>query len=201
MLLKSVFVSLALASVLAACDAPGKSSASDNRPSPTRAAAASLDVLKQQAKGFAVGAQDGHEVFVFFDPQCPHCATLWTETKSVLGRVKMTWLPVGILRSASVTQGAAILQSANPVDAMDAHAHMVAQGRIGAPDAVVSTEARAALEQNTQLFKSFAAEGVPLIVTRHVVTGKQIAVAGGMSADALITLVGLTEESAAKKAN
>lgn len=199
MMLKPIVLSLALAAMLSACDAPPSSTPLK---SPATAAPAtpdnskvSLDAIQQRTKGFSVGnLTSKHEIFVFFDPQCPHCANLWAESKAIHNQVKITWIPVGILRSASMTQAAAILQNANPTQAMDTHAQMVAHGRIGAPDAVVSAESKAAVEANTQLFKRLEQPGVPLVVARHATSGKTVVFAGGLRADDLLHLVGLPAE-------
>ena len=48
-------------------------------------------------------------IYVFFDPQCPHCGHLWEAAKPLANQVKMTWIPVGFIGAKSTPQGAALL--------------------------------------------------------------------------------------------
>ena len=48
-------------------------------------------------------------IYVFFDPQCPHCAALWENIKPLKSQVRLVWIPVGLIGEKSVAQGAAIL--------------------------------------------------------------------------------------------
>ena len=78
--------------------------------------------LDRAAKGFTVGSEmTVRRVFVFFDPQCPHCAELWQAAKPLKSQARFVWIPVGVMNEASTAQGAALLAAPDPVAAMDAH--------------------------------------------------------------------------------
>lgn len=151
----------------------------------------SLAALKTQAKGFTVGSlMRAREVFVFYDPQCPHCANLWQETKQLHGEAKFTWIPVAIMRPVSALQGGAILSSSDPVKTMDEHEALISAGRGGMTAGPLSEEMKATIAQNTALFQSFGRNGVPFIVSQHVTTGELITIPGALSATALKSTLG-----------
>jgi len=182
----------ALAAVLAltACtpDAtqPGTNSAATIAPQPVSVAA-----IKSQAKGFTVGSMmRAREAFVFYDPQCPHCANLWKATKELHGEAKFTWIPVAIMRPVSALQGGAILASADPAKAMDEHEALLSAGRGGMSAGALSDEMQRTIQQNTALFQSFGVNSVPLIVSPHAKTGELITIPGSMSAVALKNALG-----------
>lgn len=130
--------------------------------------------LAATGHGFSVGPMmAAHPVYVFFDTTCPHCAHLWESVKPLLGKVKLVWMPVGLLRPQSTPQGATILAAANPAAAMaENEARLTArQGGITAArdlsDAVI-----AKVKANTALFDKIGADGVPLVLFRNARTGQ-----------------------------
>ena len=69
-------------------------------------------------------------VYVFFDTTCPHCAELWNASQPLLGKLKMVWMPIGLLRPSSLPQGATILAGADPGKGMTQNvARALARGR------------------------------------------------------------------------
>ena len=154
--------------------------------------AVSIPAIAAEAKGFTVGSpMSVRTVYVFFDPQCPHCAALWQEAKPLKSQAKFVWIPVGLLNASSTPQGAALLAAADPVAAMDAHeASMAAKtGGItaaGAPDAQ-----KAAVEANTKLMNRFQFSGVPTIVAKHAVSGELVVKEGSMQTAVLAAALGL----------
>ena len=76
------FVIAALAASLLAVRLQGFAS---NRRRDAKAAATvpvSLAAIEAEARGFTVGSpMSARTVYVFFDPQCPHCAALWEAAK------------------------------------------------------------------------------------------------------------------------
>ena len=79
---------------------------------PTRASVLRLVgmVLAEQLKaaGFTVGPMMvAKTVYVFFDPQCPHCGRLWEASKPIADKLRMVWIPVAILNQNSAPQGTA----------------------------------------------------------------------------------------------
>lgn len=150
----------------------------------------SLEVIRAFSLGFDSGTPMSiRHVFVFFDPQCPHCAMLWAEAK-LMPTVRFTWLPVALLGPASLTQGAHLLEAPNHQAAMDAHEAAL---RLGVPMPAAqeaSPQFKAAVTKNTRLLASFGADGVPFIVAQHATSGQLFTRAGGMKAAALAQALG-----------
>lgn len=151
-------------------------------------------LLASQGKGFVVGqALAANAVYVFFDPQCPHCATLWKNAQPLLGRVRMTWIPVGLLNAASSSQGAFILGSADPAAAMNEHEELLAQkrGGISVPLSGVDSKLKDIVSENTRIFNALGAESIPFIVYRNARTGQAGSQPGAMPTEALASLLGV----------
>lgn len=181
---------------LAACkEAP--SSASTAGAPQAASQGVSVEAIAAEAKGFTVGSEMSvRRVFVFFDPQCPHCAALWTAAKPLKSQARFIWIPVGLLNPTSSAQGAAILASADPVAAMDQHeasmtarqGGIVAQGDVEAQKALVAA--------NTALMNRYGFASVPVIVGKHAVTGELVVKEGSMPTAALAAALGLQAPAA-----
>src|SRR6187431_2573519 len=82
----------------------------------------SIPAIEAEAVGFTQGSSmSARTVYVFFDPQCPHCAALWIAAKPLRSQAKFVWIPVALMNKTSETQGAALLAAKDPVSAMDEH--------------------------------------------------------------------------------
>ena len=157
-----------------------------------RASAVSVAAVAAGAAGFVVGApMSARTVYVFFDSQCSHCGVLWYAAKPLMSQAKFIWIPVGLLNSASTSQGAALLAAADPAAAMDAHeASMLAKG--GGISALNATDAQKALvAKNTALLNSFGFGSIPTIVGTHAQTGALVTQEGALSTAELASLLGL----------
>jgi thiol:disulfide interchange protein DsbG len=189
-MLKNIFVAVAVTAtlLLGACkDQTSKPSASQASSMPV-----SIAAIQTEAKGFSVGVpMSARTVYVFFDPQCPHCTALWEAAKPLKNQIRFVWIPVGILNASSTAQGATILAMADPEAAMDAHeASMTARsGGISASRDI--DPARAAVAQNTQLMTHFGFASIPTIVATHAQSGAVITQEGAMSTAALASFLGL----------
>lgn len=176
--------------------ADASSAAASAPAAPTAASAAAADqawTLATQATGFTVGPiMASHTVYVFFDPACPHCAHLWTQSQPLLNRLKMVWIPVGFLRAKSPQVGATILSSADPAATMMLNERSVLDHGPGldpnpdVPDALV-----AKVKANTDLLQRAGAESVPLIVYRDPKTGAAATHDGAMDTADLAAMVGV----------
>ena len=176
--------------VLPACQDKGARPAA---PSAAKASAQDVHALAAKGSGFTVGpVMAAHTVYVFFDPACPHCAHLWSEAKPLAGKLKIVWMPIGLLRSSSVTQGAAILGAPNPVAAMEENeASVLARGNgIAAPSSLPEA-LLAKVKANTALFNQAGAESVPLIVYRNAKSGVYGMHAGAVTTAELAAMAGL----------
>jgi len=150
-------------------------SACDKASTPAQGAASSvaqskpsLDDVVAQAHGFTVGAvMSAQTVWVFFDPQCPHCGHLWQASIPLHNQVKFVWIPIRLLNLTSVAQGAALLSSNSPAETMATHEGLLLAGKGGLQvPKEVSPELDKAIQANTELFNRFGAESVPFLVLR-----------------------------------
>ena len=190
------FFALPLAALLAvslsACS-PEASTPSASAPAPI-AQAQAYDAVVAGAIGFTVGALMGaNPVYVLFDPQCPHCSHLWQAAVPLQSKVKFIWTPVSLLGAKSLPQGAALLQAANPAEAMTAHEQSLLGGQGGmAASASIPAEIEAAIKANTVLLESLGADSVPFVVAKNARTGQVVTKAGAMNTQALAELLGVS---------
>jgi thiol:disulfide interchange protein DsbG len=152
-----------------------------------------FDALAAEAKGFTAGAlMSTQTVYVLFDPQCPHCSHLWEASLPLHSKLKFVWAPVALLGPKSLPQGAALMQAANPVEAMTAHEKSLLAGQGGsAASASIPADIEAAIKANTLLLNRLGAESVPYIVARNATSGLVVAKAGSMDTAALAEFLGL----------
>ncbi len=188
-LLTSLFACAAL--FLGACSQKDAPSADTSKPSGKQEISA--DAVATQAKGFTVGSfMSAHTVYVFFDPQCPHCGHLWQASLPLQKKIKFVWVPVAWINASSLPQGSALLTAANPVDLMTEHETSLLSGKggISAP-ASVTPEIEKSIKANTALLNTFGAESVPFVVAKNARTGQTVSRSGAMSTAALAEWVGL----------
>ncbi|QCB44800.1 thioredoxin fold domain-containing protein [Hydrogenophaga sp. PAMC20947] len=189
-----------LALPLAALLAISLSACSPEASTPSASASASIaqaqayDAVAAAAKGFTAGALMGaNPVYVLFDPQCPHCSHLWEASLPLHSKVKFIWAPVSLLGAKSLPQGAALLQAADPIEAMTAHEKSLLAGQGGmAASASVPAEIDEAIKANTRLLDSLGAQSVPFIVAKNTRTGQVVTKAGSMDTQALADLLGVS---------
>jgi thiol:disulfide interchange protein DsbG len=183
-----------LASLLAltGCKDASQSPAVGATAAPAATSAVSIPAIATEAKGFTVGSpMSVRTVYVFFDPQCPHCAVLWEQAKPLKSQAKFVWIPVGLINPASTAQGAAILAAADPAAAMDAHEASMKE-KTGGITATGNLDAlKATVEANTKLMNRFQFQGVPTIVAKHAVTGELVVKEGAQPTAILATELGL----------
>lgn len=151
-----------------------------------------VDKIAAEGKGFTVGAlMSANTVYVLFDPQCPHCGHLWEAAKPLLSKVKFVWMPVSIINAKSGAQGAALLASSNPQEAMSAHEASILAGTGGmSAMGSVPAEVEAAVKSNTALFNSLGLESVPFVANKNASGVAQVN-AGSMETAALTAWLGL----------
>lgn len=177
--------------LLAAC---GKEPADTKAAAAPKTPAATVDIasIEKDAKGFTVGsAMSVRTVYVFFDPQCPHCAALWKSAKPLKSQAKFVWIPVRLLNDASESQGAAMLAAKDPVAAMDQHeASMSAKG--GGISAMGQVdEQRAQVKKNTELLNRFGFASIPSIVAMNAKTNALVTHEGSLPTAELAAFLGL----------
>ncbi|MES2783846.1 MAG: thioredoxin fold domain-containing protein [Pseudomonadota bacterium] len=193
---KFAFAALAAALALTACKdstAPGApATPADSVAAPEKTTPVSIDAIKSSATGFTVGSSmSTRTVYVFFDPQCPHCAALWNSAKPLRSQAKFVWIPVAIMNKSSTTQGATILAAKDPVAAMDEHeTSLLAKG--GGISAASGTEAQQAqIKKNTDLMNRFGFSSIPSLVTQNAQTGAIVKNEGSLPTPALAAFIGV----------
>ena len=153
---------------------------------------ASVEVVAAEARGFTVGAMmAANPVYVFFDPQCPHCARLWQASTPLHRKLKFVWIPVGIINAASTSQGAALLSAGDPAQRMEEHEKSILAGQGGTSASSPPAELEQAVKNNTRLFNNFGIESVPVVIARNARTGMTVTHNGSMDTAALAELLGV----------
>ncbi len=165
-------------------------------PTETSKAAAKTPIttaaIESEAHGFTVGSpMAARTVYVFFDPQCPHCAVLWQSAKPLKSQAKFVWIPVGLIGAKSVAQGATILAAKDPIAAMEENEASVLEQRGGIAAAGDSDAQKPVVEKNTALFNRFGFESVPSFVALHAQTGALVTHEGSMPTADLAAILGL----------
>ncbi|WP_341913427.1 thioredoxin fold domain-containing protein [Polaromonas sp. YR568] len=161
-------------------------------PAKTGATPVSTAVVAAEAKGFSVGStMSARTVYVFFDPQCPHCNALWLAAKPLKSQAKFVWIPVGLLNASSTAQGATLLAAKDPAAAMDEHeASMQAKsGGISAGSDIAAQKDMVA--SNTALLTRLGFGSIPTIIGTHAQSGALVTQEGSMPTAALAALLGL----------
>ncbi len=192
--LKFAGAMLCAALLLAGC---GKESSTPAESAKTAAKApVTTAAIEAEAKGFIVGpTMSARTVYVFFDPQCPHCAALWQSAKPLKSQAKFVWIPVGLIGDTSVGQGATILAAADPIAKMEENESSVL-AKSGGISASGNIDAqKEAVKKNTALFNRFGFEAVPTIVALHAQTGALVTNEGSLPTADLAAKLGLQPPS------
>lgn len=181
---------LAAALLLAGCKdaaAPAEPAAAPAGKTPVTTAA-----IEAEAKGFVVGTPMAtRTVYVFFDPQCPHCAVLWQQAKPLKNQAKFVWIPVAFSGATGMAQGATILAAADPVAKMEENEASVLAKTGGITAASGVDAQKEQVKKNTELLTRMGVESVPSIVALHAQTGQLVTAEGSMPTAELATRLGL----------
>ena len=152
-----------------------------------------LDHIEQAT--YVAEGQRPRLLYIFFDPNCPYCHSLYQNLRPWLGKdgLQFRWIPVGILMSTSEPKAAAILQAPNPLVALrkneDDYGFADDPGGGIAPAAKIGTKARQALAANLALMQSQRIYGVPVMLYRDRSGRGQLLVGGPASPAELRTLL------------
>lgn len=186
-----VLTAAASAVLLVACGKEGSgSTAAGGKPA---SQPPSVEAIEKDAKGFNVGStMSTRVVYVFFDPQCPHCAVLWENAKPLKSQARFVWIPVGLIGEKSVAQGAAILSAQDPVAKMDENEVSIRNQQGGISAMGVADAPKDIVKRNTELFNSFGFGGVPTVVAKHAQTGALVTVEGSLPTLSLAQKLGLS---------
>jgi thiol:disulfide interchange protein DsbG len=186
---RTLAAALGGAFLLAAC---GQENATTPAAGGGAAKPVSIETIEAEARGFNVGStMSKRVVYVFFDPQCPHCAALWAAARPLKPQARFVWIPVALINEKSAAQGAAIMNAADPIASMDEHEKslLTKQGGIGAMGA--SDAQKAIVKRNTELMTRFGFGAVPTVVAKHAQTGELVTVEGSVPTAVLAQKLGL----------
>ncbi|MBV8060786.1 MAG: thioredoxin domain-containing protein [Alphaproteobacteria bacterium] len=88
------------------------------------------------APGVTLGAASAPEVLMVMDVDCPHCKATWRALRDYVtsGKVRLRMVPVGEPRTDHQTQGALLLQAADPLTVWDHHVAGDKAALTGIPD-------------------------------------------------------------------
>lgn len=187
---RPLVAALGVALVLAACGketAPAASSGGSGGKTPV-----TIEAIDAEAKGFNVGStMSTRTIYVFFDPQCPHCAALWEAARPLKPQARFVWIPVALINPKSAPQGAAILGAADPIATMDQHEQSIKSQQGGIAAMGVTDAQKDIVRKNTDLMNRFGFGGVPTVVARHAQTGQVVTLEGSMPTSMLAQRLGL----------
>ena len=175
---------LPLSLALAACSKESTSAYKQPIPAMVPLTAQTLDDIERLSASFTYkGGLSVRKVYVFFDPQCPHCGLLWGQMEALRNQAQFIWIPVSLMGEKSVGQGVALLRAEDPVKAMHIHktSLMARTGGISVGGGLTA-EYRAKIEQNTEILRKLGATGVPFVVGEHAVSRNIIKFTGSSSA-------------------
>jgi thiol:disulfide interchange protein DsbG len=186
------FAGALLCAVLLLAGCGKESSTAVEAPKTATKAPVTTAAIEAEAKGFTVGpTMSARTIYVFFDPQCPHCAALWQSSKPLKSQAKFVWIPVALIGDASVGQGATILAAADPIAKMEENEASVL-AKTGGISAAGNIDAqKEAVKKNTALFNRFGFEAVPTIVALHAQTGALVTNEGALPTPELAAKFGL----------
>jgi len=103
-------------------------------------------------------------VYVFADPECGYCNRLWKSIgASTTHGAEVRYLLVGVITPNSIPKAAAILQSANPSEALAKHESGFANGGI-TPASTISDATSEELTINASLMDALGIQATPAIV-------------------------------------
>lgn len=132
-------------------------------------------------------------VYVFFDPNCPACALLYRNLRTLIEpqAVQVRWVPVAIVDATSAGKAAAILEAADPAAALRenerGHAGEAYAG--GIEERIPSIETERRLRANARLLNRLDIPVVPsmLFADRG---GRAVLIQGALSPLALRKVFG-----------
>lgn len=101
-------------------------------------------------------------IYMFTDPNCPFCNKFWKQARPWVegGHVQIRHILVGILTQTSPGKAAAILESANPAEALREHETAGIDGGISALDSI-DTDTAEVLNMHAQLMEQLQIQGTP----------------------------------------
>lgn len=128
-----------------------------------------LGLLHEAQQSTWIAEGHGQKViYVIFDPNCPYCHLVYTESQPYLKKYQFRWIPVAILTSTSAGKAAAMLEAHDRRAALaENEDHFVrARGKLGGlvPLLHVSDKTQLDLASNQALLLKTGMQVVPTIL-------------------------------------
>lgn len=103
-------------------------------------------------------------VYLFSDPNCPYCNMFWQQARPWVdsGKVQLRHIMVGIIRADSPAKSAALLASADPQKALQAH-ESAGKASTLKPLAKIPAQVQAKLDANLALMEELELSATPAI--------------------------------------
>lgn len=103
-------------------------------------------------------------VYLFSDPNCPYCNMFWQQARLWVdsGKVQLRHIMVGIIRADSPAKSAALLASADPQKALQAH-ESAGKASTLKPLAKIPAQVQAKLDANLALMEELGLSATPAI--------------------------------------
>ena len=192
---KILLSALLLSLTLAGCDNAStenqgpKTALTEKHISNKAQALKNLADIEKNTFNFSTGKKPstaGESIYVFFDPQCPHCNKLWQNAHDEKAKdISIIWIPVAFLNKNSLPQASTILSAEDPVAKMAEHEDSMSSGGLGLDTVLVTSPKFVELvNKNNAIFDSLQGRGVPLLL-KVSQSGEIIAASGELSPDLL----------------
>lgn len=104
-----------------------------------------------------------HIVYIFFDPNCPSCKSLYGYLRSFVksNQYQFRWLPVAIVNTTSLGKAAAMLEAPNPLAAFRKNKIEYRSFSGGLDEAIASAQTEQKLKANEQLLNGLDIAVIP----------------------------------------
>lgn len=126
---------------------------------------------------------EGRDVYVIYDPACVHCHRVWHDTRKMLDRVRLHWIPIAKVSPHSAQLADSILGA---VDAPAAFA--AAANKRLAMSATVSHRTQSILKKNSSILEASGKKNVPYLT--FTLDGKVYSYLGAPNEAALAVIGG-----------
>lgn len=114
--------------------------------------------------------KSAHVIYVFFDPNCPYCHRVYTNTRDWIknNKVQIRWIPVGVLTPTSHGKALTLLDSKDPLKLFHHGEDNFSGGEGSAIDEALDSPGKSqkALKNNVKLLRLTGVDAVPSILFR-----------------------------------
>lgn len=143
----------------------GFSAAASDHTGPLQQAAGAVLTDIEQTHWIAEG-HGPHVVYIFFDPNCPYCHTLYSNSRSFVatGKIQLRWIPVGVLTTTSHGKALAMLGAKDPLQAFYQNENHYTRGNGGLDEDFGTPEVEQRLSANEAQWNRLGLGVVPIML-------------------------------------